>query len=266
MDDVEIERRAFDVDDGDFSLWRAACLLPRVTGREPRDIEGEIARWADQVRERVVHAGPVVAMHDVVFATAGFTGDAGEYDHPQNSFLDDVVRRRRGLPIALSLVVIEVAQRAGLKAWGLALPGHFLAGVFVDHERFAVIDAFHGGKLLPLDEVARRVGLPTSEMGELLQPASPSVILLRMLTNLRGSYLRRKDHEPLAGVLSRMLLLRRKDPQLLLERAEVRRLLLDDDGARADAEAAANAAPDDDDVSRAADHIVDAIERGQVMN
>lgn len=266
MDDVEIERRAFDVEDEDFSLWRAACLLPRVDGREPRDVEGDVARWAEQVRERVRHAGPVVSMHDVVFATAGFAGDTAEYDHPQNSFIDDVVRRRRGLPIALSLVVMEIAERAGLKAWGLALPGHFLAAVFVDKERFAVVDAFSGGKLLPLEEVARRVGLPTSEMGELLQPASPAVILLRMLTNLRGSYLRRKDHEPLCRVLTRMLLLRRRDPQLLLERAEVRRLLLDDDGARADAEAAAAAAPDDDDVVRAADHVVDSIERGQVMN
>lgn len=266
--DVGAERVAFDVEREDFSLWRAALLLPRIEGREPArdEVEALMHRWSEQVHERIVHAGPVVAMHDVVFATAGFTGDTSEYDHPQNSFLDDVVRRRRGLPIALSLVVMEVAERAGLKAWGLALPGHFLAAVFVDDERFAVVDAFAGGRLLALDEVARRVGVPTSEVGELLQPATPTMILLRMLTNLRGSYLRRQLHEPLCRVLSRMLLLRRNDAQLLLERAEVRRLLLDDDGARSDVEAARRVAPEDEDVARAAEHVVDALDRGQIVN
>ena len=270
--DADLERRAYDVDDGDFSLWRAARLLPRVEGREPDDVESAIDGWAAQVRERLPHAGSVVAVHDVLFATAGFRGDQGDYDAPQNSFLDDVVRRRRGLPIALSLVVMEVARRAGVKAWGLALPGHFLSAVFlqeaadVDSDRFAVVDAFLGGRLLPLDEVARRVELPVSEMGELLQPSSPSHILLRMLTNLRGSYLRRQLHEPLCRVLTRMLLLRRKDPQLLLERADVRRLLLDDEGALADADAAADVGGDDDDVVRAAEHIKEQVERQAVMN
>ncbi len=268
--DVELERAAFDVDDDGFSLWRAARLLPRVEGRDaPVDddaVEAEVDKWAEQVRERLVHAGSIVALHDVLFATAGFDGDQSEYDHPQNSFLDDVVRRRRGLPIALSLVVLEVARRAGVKAWGLALPGHFLSAVFVDAERFAVVDAFKGGRLLPLEEVARRVEVPTSEIGELLQPAPPQHILLRMLTNLRGSYLRRQLHEPLCRVLTRMLLLRRKDASLLLERAEVRRLLLDDEGARDDADAALAVAGHDDDVVRAAEHMKEQLERAAVMN
>jgi regulator of sirC expression with transglutaminase-like and TPR domain len=272
--DVERDRKAFDVGDDGFSLWQAARLLPRVEGREPDDVEPEINRWSEQVRDRVRHAGPVVALHDVLFGTAGFQGDQAEYDHPRNSFVDDVVRRRRGLPIALSLVLIEVAERANLKAWGLALPGHFMAAVAVDGarpvdddaDRFVIVDPFRGGKLLPLDEVARRVELPPSEMGELLQPATPAMILVRMLMNLRGSYLRRQQHEPLCRVLSRMLLLRRRDPQLLLERAEVRRLLLDDDGAVADADAAIAVARDDEDVVRAGEHIKESVERGAVMN
>lgn len=264
--DVDAERAAFDIDNDDFSLWRAACLLPRVAGREPGKVEAEMNRWAEEVHERLATAGPVVALHDVVFATAGFTGDQAEYDHPQNSFLDDVVRRRRGLPISLSLVLTEVAFRAGLKAWGLALPGHFLAAVFVDDQRFAIVDAFQGGRLLSVDEVARRVNVPESEMGELLQPATPTMVLLRMLNNLRGSYLRRQQHEPLCRVLSRMLLLRRNDPQLLLERAEVRHLLLDDEGASSDVDAARRVAPQDEDVARAADHIVEAIARAAILN
>ena len=264
--DTELERRAFDVGDAAFSLWRAAILMPRVEGREPRDLEPEIDRLAGLVRERVHHSGPVVALHDVLFATAGLVGDSEEYDAPRNSFLDDVVARRRGLPITLSLVLHEVATRAGIKSWLLALPGHFLAAVFVDENRFTVVDAFHAGRLSPLEDVARRVGVPTSEMGELLQPAPPQNVLLRMLTNLRGSYVRRGDYEPLCRVLSRMMLLRRRDPLLLLERAEVRRLLLDDEGARDDVAEARGAAGDDDDIGRAADHLEELLDRSQVVN
>jgi regulator of sirC expression with transglutaminase-like and TPR domain len=256
--DTHVEARAFDDDDDDFDLLAAAALLPRVEGRAP-DVDAVVNAvdgWAAQVRERVRHAGPVVALHDVVFATAGLRGDVHEYDAPMNSFLDDVVRRRRGLPIALSVVVMEVARRAGLRAWGLALPQHFLVAVFVDEERFAVVDAFEGGRLLAPAEIAKRTGVPPSELPELLQPASSSTILRRMLVNLRGSYVRRGLHEPLCRVLSRLLLFARRDPQLLLERAEARRLCLDDDGARDDALAARAAAPADDAVERAVAHLL----------
>jgi regulator of sirC expression with transglutaminase-like and TPR domain len=250
--DTAVEARAFDEDADDFDLLRAAALLPRVEGRSP-DIEAvvdAIDGWAAQVRERVHHAGPVVALHDVVFATAGLRGEVHDYDAPTNSFLDDVVRRRRGLPIALSVVVMEVARRAGLRAWGLALPQHFLIAVFVDEERFAVVDAFEGGSLLAPDAIERRTGVPQTELAELLQPASATTILRRMLVNLRGSYARRGLHEPLCRVLSRLLLFSRRDPQLLLERAEARRLCLDDDGARADALAARRIAGGDVTVDR----------------
>ncbi|MDP2340112.1 MAG: transglutaminase-like domain-containing protein [Deltaproteobacteria bacterium] len=266
LTDTELERRAFDVGGENFSLWRAACLMPRVDGRPPRDVDPEIDRLAALVQERVRISGPVVALHDVVFATAGFLGDSDEYDHPRNSFIDDVVRRRRGLPITLSLVLTEIAARAGIKAWGLALPGHFLAAVFVDEARFTVVDAFRGGHLSSLEEVAKRVGVPASEIGELLQPAPPANVLLRMLTNLRGSYVRRAEYEPLCRVLSRMMLLRRRDPLLLLERAEVRRLLLDDEGARDDVAEARGASNGDDDIVRAADHMEELLDSAQIVN
>lgn len=261
-----LEGEAFDVDDPAFSLWKAATLLPRVDGREPQDVEGEINRLAVLVEERIHHAGPIVALHDVVFATAGFVGDDVEYDNPSNSFLDEVVQRCRGLPISLSLVLMEIATRAGIKTWPLALPGHFMVAVFADETCFTVVDAFHGGQMLPPAELARRVGLPVSEIGELLQPAPPTTVLLRMLSNLRGSYMRRQDYEPLCRVLSRMLLLRRHDPLLLLERAEARRLLLDNEGARDDVAEARGNAGDDDDITRAADHLEAVLDRTQVVN
>ena len=205
-------------------------------------------------------------MHDVMFATAGFRGDEFEYDHPQNSFLDDVLRRRRGLPISLSVLLTETAHRAGVKAWGLALPGHFMTAIFTDEERFAVVDAFAGGRLMPPDEVAERAGIPPSELGEILQPAAPEAVLLRMLVNLRGSYTRRGLHGPLTRVLSRLLLLRRADPQLHLARAAARRFLFDDDGVEADLVAAERLAPRDEDVERAVEALRSELRKSQVLN
>ena len=224
-----------------------------------------MTKLALQIGERVDRAGPVQAVFDVVFASAGFRGDTLEYDHPDNSFLDVVLRRRRGLPIALSLITVEAASRAGLRAWGLALPGHFLAGVFVDHESFTVMDPFAGGTLLRPEEVAKRAAIPVSELGEVLQPATPQEILTRLLVNLATSYNRRGLHLPLRRSLDRLLVLRPTDPRLLLERANTRRLLLDNDGARGDIDAAL-AVSDDEDVARAAAGLIVELERALVLH
>ncbi|MBM4280939.1 MAG: hypothetical protein FJ137_09300 [Deltaproteobacteria bacterium] len=256
--DVTLEAQAFDDGDDGFDLLTAAALLPRVDNRraDVAAVVDAVDRWAEQVRERLHHAGSVVAMHDVLFATAGLRGETHDYDAPTNSFLDDVVRRRRGLPIALSVLVLAVAERAGVRAWGLALPQHFLVAVFVDDERFAIVDPFEAGRLLSPPEIEKRTGVPQGELPELLQPASGSTILRRMLVNLRGSYGRRGLYEPLCRVLSRLLIVAPRDPQLLLERAGVRRLCLDDDGARQDALAARACARGDDDVERAVAHLL----------
>ncbi len=267
-DDLDLERAAWDTSRDDFSLLRAVALLPRVEGRDVDvdAVEDAVNVYAKQVAERLAMAGSVVAMHDVMFATAGFRGDPFEYDHPHNSFIDDVLRRRRGLPISLSVLLTETAARAGVKAWGLALPGHFLTAVFTDHEHFAVVDAFAAGRLMPPDEVAERAGIPPSEIGEVLQPASAEAVLTRMLVNLRGSYTRRGLHEPLARVLSRLLLLRGADPHLHLARADVRRFLLDDEGAELDLDAALKLAPRDEDVVRAVEAMRSELQKQRVLN
>jgi regulator of sirC expression with transglutaminase-like and TPR domain len=268
VDDLSVERRAFDDDRDDFSLLRAAALLPRVEGRAA-DVGAVVAAvdgWADEIAVRLPSSGSVQAVYDVLFATAGLKGATDDFDHPDNSMLDVVCRRRRGLPIALSLLTVEAATRAGVKAWGLAVPGHFLAAIFVDDERFTVIDAFSGGTLLSPDEVARRASVPESELGEVLQPASPTAILTRMLVNLSVSYNRRGLHLPLSRSLDRLLILRPGDPRLLVERAAVRRLLLDDEGALNDMDAAEAAGGDDDAIVRAVAGLRAEFERGQILN
>ena len=234
-DDLSLERAAFDTERAEFDLLRAAALLPRVEGRTP-DVEAvvfQVERWAAEVKEdaarRTSRQGPLEAIMNVLFAGAQLRGDNEEYDAPRNSFLEDVIVRRRGLPISLSLLVTETARRAGFVACGLALPRHFMAGLMLESHGAATddaggdlffIDAFHA-TVLTLDAVAQRASVSVPELGEHLGPASPEAVLVRMLTNLRASYLRRQEPVPCLRVISRLLLLRPREAALHLERAHL---------------------------------------------
>lgn len=110
----------------------------------------------------------------------GFDGDRDHYDDPVNSMLDLVLSRRRGLPIVLSVIYVEVARRAGITLAGVGLPGHFVVGHFgVDPP--VLLDPFNGGALLEA---------PTSDA---VQPWDHHRIATRMLNNLVASYQRRGD-------------------------------------------------------------------------
>lgn len=250
-DDLDLERTAFDTSRQGFDLLRAACLLPRVEGRVPAidTVEDTVDAWAEELKHELAHErswqGPLHSLVSVLFTRHGLRGDDEDYDAPRNSFLEQVVARRCGLPISLSLLVVETARRAGLLACGLALPKHFMAGLMLrrpeaDPERsdsgdLFFIDAFHG-QVLAAKDVAARAGLPLEELAEHLAPAAPELILTRMLTNLRSSYLRRQDVPSCARVLSRLLLLKPREAALHLERAQLRHAQGDEQGALHDAE------------------------------
>jgi regulator of sirC expression with transglutaminase-like and TPR domain len=121
------------------------------------------------------------ACSEVIGAVHGFAGDRDEYDHPDNSMLDVVLTRRRGLPIVLSVVYVEVARRAGVALEGVGLPGHFVVGHFGMTPPL-LLDPFSGG--------AQVRGEPPAE---LVRPWRPAQIAMRMLNNLVGSYARRGD-------------------------------------------------------------------------
>ena len=127
-------------------------------------------------------------------ALTGFAGDDADYRRLESSLLPDVLRRRRGLPILLSTVWTEVARRAGVRAYGVALPGHFVVGVgdpdtfrvdAVDGER-VLVDPFRGGRLLPYDAARDLVERSGSVFRrEHLRPADPVAVVARMLANIR---------------------------------------------------------------------------------
>ena len=110
-----------------------------------------------------------------------FAGDREDYDDPENSMLDVVLARRRGLPILLSVIYVEVARRAGIGLVGVGLPGHFVVGHF-GTEPPLLLDPFSGGEAVPGE-------FPRS----LLRPWTAHETAMRMLNNLVGSYQRRGD-------------------------------------------------------------------------
>jgi regulator of sirC expression with transglutaminase-like and TPR domain len=140
-----------------------------------------------------------------LFGPAGFHGNEADYYDPRNSFLDEVLNRRTGIPISLAVLLIEACRRAGITARGISFPGHFLVG---SAPRGALLIDPFTGRALDRDRVRALYTKATGDTHEpparLFTPASPAQILVRMLTNLRGIYASRKDAEHLLAVLQRL--------------------------------------------------------------
>jgi regulator of sirC expression with transglutaminase-like and TPR domain len=147
---------------------------------------------------------------EFLFQRFGFHGNAEAYEDPRNSYLNEVMDRRLGIPISLSVLFVAVAQAVGLQAYGIGLPGHFIVGV-QDQLGVAYFDPFHAGRQLTVEDCARLVestaGVGGTFQMEWLQPAAPADILVRMLNNLRNVYLKGEAWPQLIAVIERLRLL-----------------------------------------------------------
>jgi regulator of sirC expression with transglutaminase-like and TPR domain len=145
----------------------------------------------------------------------GFRGDAADYDDPRNSFLDQVLERRRGLPIALATLTLAVARRVGAPMEGIGMPGHFVVADLAGPEP-AYLDPFDGWEPRTVDDLAaivrRTSGLDLRP--EFLAPVDDRVVLARTLANLRGSYLRRRGLANALWTVELGLILQPGDPDL----------------------------------------------------
>jgi regulator of sirC expression with transglutaminase-like and TPR domain len=138
---------------------------------------------------------------DHLFAAENFTGNHDDYYDPRNSFLDEVVSRRLGIPITLGIVAVEIGRRVGVPIAGIGMPGHFLVRDAMSLERYA--DPFDGRTL---DRDGCRALFAAAQGGvefsdELLAPVGARAIVARLLANLKGIYLSRRDRRNLAWVL-----------------------------------------------------------------
>jgi regulator of sirC expression with transglutaminase-like and TPR domain len=162
---------------------------------------------------------PPLALARHLFQRLGFAGNQQAYHDPRNSFLNQVLERRLGIPITLSVLYLEVARRLGIDAQGVGLPGHFIvrASVVGDagESDGLYLDPFHGG--LPLSEDDCRERVRAISDGKLpfdsayLQPVDGRYILLRMLNNLKNAYASQRDLARALRVVERLLVLKPGD-------------------------------------------------------
>lgn len=163
-------------------------------------------------------------LREFLFEEEGFAGNRQDYYDPRNSCLDQVLHRRLGIPITLAVLMIEVGRRVGLPLQGVGLPGHFLVQAEVTAEP-VLLDPFEGGALVTAERAAelmrRALGRAVELSDRHLAPVGRRAILVRMLNNLRGIYLRRRDWTRALAVLDRLVLLDGEAPGHLRDRGAV---------------------------------------------
>ena len=180
------------LDDETIPLDEVALLIAAHAQPE-LDIDHELGR-IDALAARCTEAS-LPDLLRLLFRDEGFAGNRADYYDPRNSFLNEVINRRLGIPITLSLLVMEVGRRVGVALDGVGMPGHFLVRDATDPRVF--VDAFAGGVLLDaqgcerLFQSMQGAGQPLNP--RFLWPISRSAIVSRILGNLRAIYAQRRD-------------------------------------------------------------------------
>ncbi len=188
------------------------CLLLAQDEYPFLDLEGylsEVDVMAHEVRQQMKGRLPsrLACLIRYLFHDLGFHGNTEEYYDPRNSYLNEVLDRRLGLPITLSVVAMVVGRRAGLPIEGVGLPGHFIARA-VEGDKERLFDPFHGGRILTREQCARLVlqttGTPLPSGPGVFTAATPGDIVLRMLSNLKGVYLGSGEFERGVRIIERL--------------------------------------------------------------
>jgi regulator of sirC expression with transglutaminase-like and TPR domain len=169
--------------------------------------------WGSELKKKYAKSPDHVridAINDLLFGKMNFAGNTENYYDPKNSFLNEVIDRRKGIPISLSVIFLELAWRMGLQATGVDFPGHFLVRVMAEG-RPMYIDAFHRGNIMTvdgcmtfLDEIS---GGTLQFQENFLASMNKRQILTRMLRNLKSIYLEQHDYSQILQVIDKLILL-----------------------------------------------------------
>jgi regulator of sirC expression with transglutaminase-like and TPR domain len=210
-----------------------------------RDFEAMALRLRARLPQTCGAEERVVALNRFLFDDLGYRGNDDDYYDPRNSYLNEVLERRTGIPITLSIVYMELGRRVGLPLEGVSFPGHFLVRLPL-RGAMLVLDPFAGGASLAEDDLQERLRrvippaasapLPVSELPleQFLEPATRRQVLARLLRNLKGIYRETGQPERLLEVLNRMLLVapdahtELRDRGLVYRRLEAHRAALKD--------------------------------------
>jgi regulator of sirC expression with transglutaminase-like and TPR domain len=208
-------------DDASLSVVEAAIAVaqdddPRL---DPQDVLAQIDTLAARLMARLpADAAPLQKLrllNRYFFQELGFSGNVNDYYDPRNSYLPEVLKTRRGIPITLALLYVEVATQIGLGASGVSFPGHFLVKLRMPRGE-VVIDPFSGQslsreeldeRLMPYRRQRGLVGEFEAPLGLFLQSAPPRDVIARLLRNLKEIHRAASDWTRLLAVLDRLVVL-----------------------------------------------------------
>jgi len=161
------------------------------------------------------------ALSHFLFEQKGFEGNRDQYADPRNLFLNQVLERRLGIPVTLSVIYLEVGWRCGINLFGVQFPSHFLVKA-VDERGEIIIDPFYGGEILGLDDIRARLaqiyGQPVEVHPAMLKAIGARQILSRILRNLKSIYFNASDFPRALSALDRILILEPRAIEELFER------------------------------------------------
>ena len=255
--------------DDELPLLDTALLIARdeYPDLDAAGYAAQVDTYADALRPQLQRdldlPARLTAINRYLFEEVGFAGNNVQYDDPRNSYLNEVVDRKLGIPISLAVIQIEVTRRLGLPLDGISFPGHFLVRLPVD-DGILVLDPYNKGRPVSAEELRERAsphlgGQPPDDQQllQILAPATHRMILMRMLRNLKGLYLERGDWERVARSADRLLKLLPDTAEALRDRGLAYRELGYAKGAREDLARYLQLLPEADDVESIRSALID---------
>jgi regulator of sirC expression with transglutaminase-like and TPR domain len=192
---IELDRAALEIARVEYpDLDADACIT---------QLDHHALAIAERARDLSDGQSFVETANEYLFGEAGFRGNDEDYYNPENSCLNRVLETKRGIPITLSVIYIEIARRLSKPVSGVGLPGHFLVR-YDDPEYSALIDPYHGGALLDIAQCCQLAQVETLDHG-MLDPVDRRHIAMRIINNLRGTYFARHETAKALQVLDLLI-------------------------------------------------------------
>jgi regulator of sirC expression with transglutaminase-like and TPR domain len=242
------------VDDEKIDLIRSALTIARTEYPDVK-VESYVARVDELARSAASRIGDIGDPRDVIaalnyalFREAGIQGNREDYYHPRNSFINEVLDRRLGIPITLALIYMEVGRRLGFPLFGVGMPGHFLLKHYDIDGSETIIDCFNGGDILSAQDCQRRLDeIYSGQMTlrpEFLFAVSRRQMLTRILNNLKTVYLSARNFRKALPIVDLLLVIYPRSPEDVKQRALLRYSLGQSRGAADDLEAYLKMSPE----------------------
>jgi regulator of sirC expression with transglutaminase-like and TPR domain len=256
--------------DDEIPLLRATLLIARdeYPNLDIDAYESICAGYESQLKPRIDALDDdqprLAAINRYLFDELGFCGNQQDYYDPRNSYLNDVLDRRLGIPISLGVVQMELARRMGVPLEGVSFPGHFLVRLPVD-DGLLVLDPYHKGRSVDANELKVRAkphlggnDIDDQQLLQILSPASHRAILMRMLRNLKGLYSERETWDKALRCADRLVRLDPGQADEVRDRGMLYLRVGHGKGARADLARYLKLKPDADDIDAVRTSLIEA--------